>query len=146
MSKFVVVSGDTVTFESSFGPVAAPATLQPPLTTTITGTGMKLKSGAIACVKGDESSVTLSGVKYTTAAFSATPGVGTLKISGLGNDQTAQKLTVGEKNVILVGSKFDATFTVVTGAMNAVPQSDPPGTIYSGKGSFSTSDTKIESA
>jgi hypothetical protein len=141
MSSFVVVSGDTVNFETAFGA----ATLGPPSpTTTISGTGAKLTSGATACVEGDEASVTLPGVQYMTTAFS-TPGVGSLTITKLGSDQLAQKLTVGGKKAILVGSKFDATFTVTTPAQNATPAPDPTPS-YSGKGSFSTSDTKLDTA
>lgn len=138
VSSFVVVNGDKVNFESTFGT----ATLVPPLTTTITGTGSKLTSGAIACVEGDESSVTLAGVPYSATPFLG--GTGTLTIKQLASDQLAQKLTVGSKNAILIGSKFDATFTVTSPALNSSGSSDPTLT-YSGKGSFSTSDSKLKS-
>lgn len=141
MSKLVVVDGDTVTFETTFGV----ATLGPPApTTTITGTGIELRSGATACVEGDEALVTVIGVQYTTATYT-TPGNGLLKIKQLAGDQTAQKLTIGGKKAILVGSKFDATFTVVKPAQD--PSATPDGILsYDGKGSFSTADTKLESA
>jgi hypothetical protein len=141
MSKFVVVNGDTVTFEASFG-----AATIVPVPTTISGTGMKLKSGAIACVAGDEAAVVVAGVAYTTASHSV-PGVGSLQIKSLGSDQTAQKLSVGGKKAILVGSKFDATFTVMTPAQMPPPASTPdPVASYSGKGQFVTSDAKLKSA
>lgn len=140
MSSFVVVSGDTVSFETTFGA----ATLgPPPPSTTITGTGSKLTSGAISCVEGDDSSVVLPGVMYKTSTFTI-PGAGTLTIKKLADDQLAHKLTVGGKKAILVGSKFDATFTVTAPATNSVPASDAVAS-YSGKGSFSTSDTKVDS-
>jgi hypothetical protein len=138
LSTFVVVNGDTVNFESTFGA----ATLVPPLTTTITGTGSKLTSGAIACVKGDETSVTLAGVPYSAPPF--TGGTGTLTIKQLASDQLAQKLTVGGKQAILVGNKFDATFTVTSPALNPSGSSDSTPN-YSGKGSFSTSNAKLDS-
>jgi Contractile injection system spike tip protein len=72
---------------------------------------------------------------------------GSLKITGLASDQTAQKLTVGGKKVIPVGSKFDATLTVITKAKtSSLPVQSDQTASYSGKGSFTTSDTKLESA
>jgi hypothetical protein len=138
MSSFVVINGDTVSFEPTFGA----ATLVPPLTTTITGTGSKLTSGATSCVEGDEASVTLAGVSYSAPPFVG--GTGTLTIKQLASDQLAQKLTVGGKKAILVGSKFDATFTVTSPASNSSGTDATPS--YSGKGSFSTSDAKLDSA
>ena len=147
MSSFVVVHGDTVKFEATFG--TATLTVVPPLTltTTITGTGSKLTSDAIACVEGDEASATLAGVSYSASGFAG--GTGTLTIKQLASDQLAQKLTLGGKKVggkklILVGSKFDATFTVMTPGTNSSGSSDLTKT-YSGKGSFSTSNAKLES-
>jgi hypothetical protein len=137
VSSFVVVNGDTVKFESTFGA----ATLVPPLTTTITGTGSELTSGAIVCVEGDEASVKRPGVSYSAPPF--TGGTGTLTIKQLASDQLAEKLTVGAKKAILVGSKFDATFTVTSPASSS-SGSDTTLT-YSGKGSFSTSNAKLRS-
>jgi contractile injection system spike tip protein len=142
MSSFVVLSGDTVNFETAFGE----ATLgPPPPSTTISGTGAKLTSGASVCVEGDEAKVTLSGVSYMTSECPA-PGVGDLTIKQLNSDQLAQKLTVGGKKAILVGSKFDATFTVKTPATDPSTSKPDQAMSYSGKGSFSTSDTKLDIA
>src|SRR5262245_28180332 len=134
-SKSVVLNGDTVNFEASFGT----ATIVPK-PGKITGTGMKLSSGAIACVEGDESSVSVPLVDYTSGVYVG--GKGTLTIKQLNSDQKAGKLTVGGKKAILVGSKFDATFTVTLKAKDPNP-TDDPNSSYEGKGSFTTSDTKI---
>jgi hypothetical protein len=140
MAKAVVLNGDIVNFEASFG-----AAVIVPVPGTITGTGTKLSSGAIVCVEGDESSVVVAGVSYIKGAFVG--GVGKLTIKQLNSDQKATKLTVGGKKAILVGSKFDALFTVVTPAQQpgSPPTPDPTPT-YDGKGSFVTTDMKIESA
>jgi hypothetical protein len=144
MSNFAVVDGDTVTFDaSSFAP-AATVTTKPG---TISGTGSKLQSGAKVCVAGDEGSVSVKGVSYQTLTFT-TAGSGTLSIASLGSDQTAQKLTVDTKKVILVGTKFNATFTVVTPAsvtVGTVTTMDKTAT-YSGTGEFVTGNTKLNSA
>lgn len=147
MSKFAVVDGDTVTFDSSFGL----ATLIPPLTTTISGTGKKLVSGAKVCVVGDVKSVTLSGVQYTASPYTM-PGTGTLTIQSLAGDQEAQKLSVNKTAVILVGSKFNATFSVDSANPAKTPPPYPPPvqkdatSSYSGTGTFTTSNKKLDSA
>jgi hypothetical protein len=89
--------------------------------------------------------VIVAGVSYIKGAFVG--GVGKLTIKQLNSDQKATKLTVGGKKAILVGSKFDALFTVVTPAQQpgSPPTSDTTLT-YDGKGSFVTTDMKIESA
>src|SRR5437870_420880 len=108
MSKFVVVNGDTANFQPACGLATF---VPPPPPGTITGSA-KLESGAAVCVEGDESSVVVNGVAYTAGAFTV-PGAGTLTIQKLGSDQVAKKLTVGGKGAIVVGSTFDAKFTVV---------------------------------
>ena len=107
MSKAVVLNGDIVNFDASFGE----ATIVP-VPGTITGTGTKLSSGSIVCVEGDESSVIVAGVSYIKGIFVG--GLGKLTIKQLNSDQKATKLTVGGKGkkANLVGSKFDALFTV----------------------------------
>lgn len=138
----VVLNGDTVNFDAaSFGRAKIV-----PKTGKITGTATKLSSGAIACVEGDESSVQVTNVSYITETH-VTNGQGTLTIKQLNSDQKATKLTVGDKKAILVGSKFDALFTVTTPAQQPGSPHTPDATpTYDGKGSFVTTDMKIESA
>jgi hypothetical protein len=139
MSDAVVLNGDIVNFEASFG-----AAVIVPVPGTITGTGTKLSSGAIACVEGDESSVLVTAVSYTKGTFAG--GVGKLTVKQLNSDQKATKLTVGGKKAILVGSKFDALFTVVKPAQDPGSGTPDDTATYSGKGSFVTADMKIQSA
>jgi hypothetical protein len=144
MSKFAVVSGDTVQFDGQFGGGAVsfvPATPAP--STTISGSGKKLTSGARVCVKGDEGNVSLT-VSYSTKAF-PNAGSGTLTITALASDQTAQKLSVGSTNVILVGSQFKAILTPSTPPTNSAGASDTTPS-YPGTGTFVTSDAKLTSA
>src|SRR5580765_7640524 len=99
MSKAVVLNGDIVNFEATFG-----AAVIVPVPGTITGTGTNLSSGAFACVEGDESSELVAGVSYSKGTSAG--GVGKLTIKQLNSDQKASKLKVSGKKAILVGSKF----------------------------------------
>jgi hypothetical protein len=141
MPDYVVVDGDTVEFESSFGSatvVVAPG--------KITGSGSKLKvSGKAVCIEGDESSAQVSGCAYTTLTYTVS-GLGTFTIDSLGSDQKAQKLIIDGKKAIRVGSKFNAKFAVETPAKTPPPPSTPDSTLeYSGSGSFVTDNNLLKS-
>lgn len=141
MSDYVVIDGDTVKFEASFG--AATVIVVPG---TITGSGSKQKvSGKAVCIEGDEASVEVPGCAYIAGSYTV-PGVGTLTIDSLASDQKAQKLTVNGKKAILVGSKFDAKFSVMTPAQTTTSPPTPDATTeYSGSGSFVTNNTLLKS-
>lgn len=141
MPDYVVVDSDTVQFEASCG--AATVTVAPG---TITGSGSKLKvSGKTVCIEGDESSVEVSGCAYVAGSYSV-PGVGKLTVDSLASNQKAQKLIVGGKKVILVGSNFNGKFTVMTPAQTtSSPPTPDPNPEYSGSGSFVTNNTLLKS-
>jgi len=141
MPDYVVVDGDTVEFGTSFG--AATVVVAPG---NITGSGSKQKvSGKAVCIEGDESSVKVSGCAYTTVTYTVS-GLGTLTIDSLASDQKAQKLIVDGKKVVLVGSKFNAKFTVMTPAQTTSSPPTPDATPeYSGSGSFVTNNTLFKS-
>jgi hypothetical protein len=82
----------------------------------------------------------VAGAVYFTPAFSI-PGAGTLTIESLGPDQKAQKGKSGGRVFILRGSKFRARFQVNAPATAPSGGADPT-PIYSGTGSFITTNTR----
>jgi hypothetical protein len=132
---FVIINGDQAVFDPSFPPATVTA---PP--GVITGTAKGRVSGLLACVEGDEASVVVAGAVYFTPAFSI-PGAGTLTIESLGPDQKAQKGKSGGRVFILRGSKFRARFQVNAPATAPSGGADPT-PIYSGTGSFITTNTR----
>jgi hypothetical protein len=135
MSDFIIMTGDTVMFSPNFAPAIVNV-----VPGTITGSSKITISGAIACVQGDETSVTVPAT-YISGAFSV-PGAGTLTISALGSDQLGQKTSSTQKPLILKGSTFTAQFSVQAPATN--PSSGAPDGVpmYSGTGQFQTTNTR----
>jgi len=132
---YVILSNDQVIFDPGFTPA-----IVVPQPGVITGTAQDKSGGLTACAAGDEASVVVPGVAYTSGAF-ATPGVGTLTILALGPDQQARQATSGGRALILKGSQFRAQFQVIAPAVNpnsGVPDAVP---IYFGTGSFMTTNT-----
>lgn len=134
---FIVIDGDTVEFESSFGD--ASVVVQ---SGTMIGSGHGSVDGYPMCIDGDEGKMVPVGpVAYTTKTHTI-PGQGLLSIDSLASDQLATQTSCDGTAVILVGSKFNAKFTVVVPAMQ--PQSPPAtptpdnNTEYKGFGTFST--------
>jgi hypothetical protein len=133
---FVIVNGDQAVFDPSFPPATVTA---PP--GVITGTAKGRVSGLLACVEGDEASVVVAGAVYFTPSFPI-PGAGTLTIESLGPDQKAQKGKAGGRVFILRGSKFRARFQVNAPATAPSGGAPDPTPIYSGTGSFITTNTR----
>ena len=130
MSKYIVINGDKVTFQSTFG--AATAGPIPPI--TIMGSGHAKILGEKVCIDGDEKRVTLS-CTYKTDVYK-TPGTCSLSIEDLASDQTADHTFNGEK-VITVGNEFTAKLDVIVPAQttSTTPVSDN-NTTYKGNGKF----------
>jgi hypothetical protein len=140
MGDFILMDGDEAEFQSMFGlamvqvqkgklSASGPATL----------TDKKL------CLAGDESRVMVAGCSYKTAIHSV-DGIGTLKITALGPDQTATKTNSGGTPVLLKGSQFIAAFEVKKpaeqpSAAGPVPDGTP---MYVGQGSFITQNSKFQ--
>jgi hypothetical protein len=140
MSDHVLIDGDKANFMPSFG--EAPVVVQPG---TLTASGPATLNGKKVCVAGDEASVSVNACMYTTPSYPI-PGTGTLQIKKLAGDQTARKTRSGGTPVLLVGSSFEATFTVNSPAMKPKPPAPPdpdPKQQYTGTGTFTTTNTKF---
>lgn len=135
----VIITGDQAIFDPSFPPATVVA---PP--GVITGTAKEKINGLLVCAAGDEASVVVPGAAYFTPSFPI-PGVGTLTIESLAVDQQARKGKTGSRAMILKGTTFRARFQVsapaqvVQGAAT-VPDPTP---VYSGMGSFVTTNTRV---
>jgi len=135
---FVILSNDQVMFDASFSPA-----IIVPVPGVITGSS-QAQSGAVpACVVGDEASVQVPGVAYTSGAFTI-PGVGMLTILALGGDQQAVQGKSGGKPFILKGSVFQAQLQVLAPASNPVAVDPVP--IYFGTGQFVTANAVFRAA
>ncbi|EDP57959.1 hypothetical protein [Vibrio sp. AND4] len=131
MSKYIVINGDEVIFQSTFGAATATILSPPP---TITGSGHATILGEKVCIDGDESNVKLS-CTYKAGRFQ-TAGNCTLTIDGLASDQIADH-TFNGKKVITVGSKFTAKLAVTMPAVNPNNPNDKDlKPSYSGNGTF----------
>jgi hypothetical protein len=143
MADYVLIDGDTATFQPTFGP--ATVTVQPG---TLTGSGDATFGGKALCIDGDEKSVAVPGCPYTTASHTIA-GSGTLKIAALGSDQRATARRSNGKPVLLKGGSFTATFEVEVPAQQPqpAPSSPVPDTMtqYSGSGTFTTANSRLRS-
>jgi hypothetical protein len=139
VADYILVTGDTVMFMPAFGP----ATIVP-VPGTLVGSGRGNIGKKPVCVDGDEKTVVVPGVVYTSASFPI-PGVGILTIDSLGGDQKAQKTKSGGKPVLLKGSTFTAKLQVTVPAQvvsgpSTVPDATPS---YSGQGQFVTTNLQV---
>jgi hypothetical protein len=135
----VIITGDQAIFDPSFPPATVVA---PP--GMITGSAKEKINGLIVCAGGDEASVVVAGAAYFTPSFPI-PGVGTLTIESLAPDQQARKGKAGGRALILRGSKFRARFQVAAPAQVVQPAGTVPDPtpVYSGTGSFITTNTRV---
>lgn len=139
MSDFVLVDGDQALFKPKFG--AATVVVMPG---KLKASGPLKIGGKKACVSGDESSVSVKGCSYSAPPY-ATPGVGTLEIVSLAGDQLAPASKTGGSQLMVKGSSFTASFSVVTPATQpSTPPTPDPQVKYSGSGSFQTVNSKMK--
>ncbi|MDC9621310.1 hypothetical protein PSI22_06590 [Xenorhabdus sp. XENO-7] len=135
MSEAIVVDGDMLQFDPSFGN----RQVMVPNPGKISGTGHAQVNGKKVCILGDERQVRVSAT-YITATHT-TPGKGTITISALDTSQQALQCTSGAA-LIIKGQKFTALFMPESPAINntgPTPQPDPNyPSPSSGKGSFIT--------
>ena len=133
VSAAILVTGDLAVFTPDFGPaivVVRPGTLA--------GSGPARHSGKPVCVEGDESKVQVPGCSYVAGNFS-TPGVGTLEIQRLADDQLSRGVQTGGKHVLRAHGEFVARFTVTVPATQPGPTPTPDATpSYTGRGQFTT--------
>lgn len=133
------MTGDQAIFSPTFAPAVAVV-----LPGTITGTGRATTNGPVVCVQGDEASVVVPGVVYSSAAF-PTPGAGTLTIAALNADQIAKQTKFLNKPAILKGTMFTARLTVTVPATNPPSSTaDVVGMVYTGNGQFQTTNFKLK--
>ena len=135
---FVLLTGDQALFDASVPPATVVA---PP--GTITGSGRSTVNGATVCVQGDEATVVVAGAAYVSPGF-ATPGVGILTIAALAPDQLSTKDRSGSRSVLLKGGRFTAQLQVVGPATNPGTGAPDPVPVYTGSGSFLTTNLKVQ--
>jgi len=142
VSDFILIDGDLANFQPTFG--AATVVVRPG---TITASGPAKVAGKLACVAGDEGSVSVPGCLYLTGQY-AIPGTGTLTIAALAGDQQAGTSATGGKKLLLKGSTFTARFSVMVPAQQPPPGPGAPipdaTPSYSGSGSFVPADSTVK--
>jgi hypothetical protein len=133
----IIRTGDQAIFNPAFGTAIVVV-----LPGVITGSGRAQLDGITACVLGDEASVVVQNVAYVSPPF-VTPSVGTLTIASLNPDQIAMHTTIDGKPAILLGSQFNALFTVSAPAMQpSTPPVPDPVPVYPGSGQFVTTNAR----
>jgi hypothetical protein len=143
MADYIILEGDMAVFIPAFG--AANVVVRPG---TMQATGQTSLSGKKICLQGDENKLVVPGCVYMTPQY-IIPGVGTLKISALGGNQTSKKTKSGGKAIILKGSTFTAKFEVQTPAQDPTPTYTGGSPIpdatpeYSGSGNFLSTNMKF---
>jgi hypothetical protein len=139
MGDFILIDGDTATFNQAFGPAVVKVQ-----DGVMKGSGPGTVEGKKLCVAGDEEGLSVPNCSYMTVTHPIA-GHGTLKISALAVDQTAQKTATGGKLVLLKGSTFQAEFEVMAPAKQPSPSGGPPNPdltrTYVGTGKFNTKNT-----
>ncbi|MBT9314476.1 hypothetical protein [Leptothoe spongobia] len=136
MADFILIDGDTVKFNPAFA--LATVSVQDG---SMTGGGKSTLNGSAICIEGDETNVSVPGCSYTMGSFT-TPGTGTLKIDGLGADQTTTKTKSGGKPILLKGSLFTAKLEVQQPAVDPSTGASDPNPQYPGNGTFETTNDK----
>lgn len=114
----------------------------------LTGNGFTTVEDRPVCIDGDELPPSLAGsppvlLAYTTSTYT-TAGTGTLSATLNANNKTTI-VTDEDIAVLLKGSSFSVTFTVVTPAtLSSTPFTPDPVTSYSGTASFISTNTLVE--
>jgi hypothetical protein len=139
MSDYIVIDGDHAVFMPNFGQaivVVLPGKIQ--------GSGDATLNAKNTCIEGDEASVSVAGCMYMTPQYSI-PGSGSITIDALASDQLTEKTNTNATALILLGTQFEAKFSVQVPAQQPgsppVPDSTPD---YAGKGKFITTNTKFK--
>lgn len=134
MSNYIVVDGDRLNFEPMFG-----VNTVTPTAHAIRGSGVAAIENKKICIRGDEKKVSVSAI-YSSAGY-PNQGTGTITIASLATDQLAT-FSTAETELIVVGSRFTALFTVDSPATH--PQNGPdPVSTTSGRGTFINSQSFV---
>jgi len=139
MGDLIVVTGDRVTFEPTFG--NRTLLFIPPV--VLTGTGRFMMNGKPGCLISDLTKVVVPGVIYNAGNFTA-PGIGIIQVVMAGADQIAHKVLSG-MSVLIKGSECQATFTPSLGAIDpSTGMQDPTvGVPTPGKGQLMVMQVKV---
>lgn len=136
MSKLVVTDGDSLRFETNFGPNM----VMPTVPCLIRGSGEANITNKKICVLGDEKKVSIAAT-YTKSTH-PTAGTGNITITVLAADQQAAFATA-KTPVIVVGSQFTARFTPISPAMDLQGKPDPNMNPTEGSGKFINSQSFV---
>lgn len=137
MSDYILVDNDIVQFNYDFAPADVNV-----MDGIIEASGEPLLNGKKICIDGDQDSVFVPGCVYTVGLHTII-GFGTLRICSLSPHQKAEKLKSNNRSVLLKGTTFEASFSVIIPALMPPPVSTPdPIAIYYGTGSFDTTNDK----
>ncbi len=139
MSDFILLDGDKAIFQSDFlGAMVIP------VEGSIKASGAASFNGSKICIEGDEASVEVKGVLYSTPLYT-TLGTGTLLIESLAANHIATHTKSAGTAVMLKGGSFCAKFRVQSPATH--PVSGTPDSIteyYGGNGVFVNSNSKVK--
>jgi len=135
MSDRLVVQGDMVKINPTFGPMVVNA---PPM--PMSSTVLPKIAGRAICVLGDEKLVPIMAT-YIKGPFTV-PGMGTAKIIGLAPNQPQPGLQVGGKPALCKGAQFQVLFTPTVPAINPAGPAPVPDVIAPamGTGVFMTTE------
>jgi hypothetical protein len=140
-ADYIIVSGDmiqvTITPPTIVPQLAAPVPLVGTSQNVIVG-------GKPACLEGDELPAALKApMPYTSPPF-VTPGTGTLEITLLPTNKTAQ--TVNGKKILVKGATFTAKFNVQTPAQQPTPAGPVPDpvAVKPGTAQFVTTNVQVK--
>ncbi|MBV4482652.1 MULTISPECIES: hypothetical protein [Pseudomonas] len=136
MSDQLVVQGDMVKINPSFGPMIVNA---PPV--PMVAMGLPNIAGKAICVMGDEKMLQIMGT-YTKGQF-VTPGMGIAKVVGLAPNQPLPWLMVGGKPALCKGAQFQVMFTPTVPAIDpstGTPDVPVPGM---GTGAFIATEVSV---
>jgi hypothetical protein len=118
---FVIVTGDMIQV------TIPPPTIVPQLMAPVplVGTSQNVMvGGKLICLEGDELPPSLRAPMPYTAPPFVIPGMGTLEITLMPNNKTAQ--TVNGKKILIKGATFTAKFNVQTPAQQPTPGGPVP--------------------
>lgn len=138
MMSAVIVDGDKMVFEPSFGDRIV-ILVSPPI---IHGTGHATIGGMKVCIKGDEANVKLNAT-YTTSSHT-TPGTGIVTIKALDSSQLASECNSAAALITKGQQKFTASFT--PNAPATTPPDSSPDLVTDpsdGKGEFMASQSWV---
>jgi hypothetical protein len=143
MNNYVICLNDQAVFNPAFPPNGTGAMVTVPPFLMLATDDLKAQNIPV-CLDGDQNLVIIPGCPYIRGVYFV-PGTGIVTIKNLGVDQLSINTTYKGRRVILLGSVFEAKFTVVSPAWKPgetwIPDSTPS---YDGNGFFTTTNYKVK--